>query len=150
MGESMNEKLSKYRTGKMIDILTISSENEEFLEKISELSGETITLCDQCGTCSGGCPMVAEMDITPSQMMRMTQLGQKEILDTKAMWLCASCYTCTVRCPRGLDLSKVAEALRQIKLRQAIDYIDVKNIPENEISILPQIALVSGFRKFTG
>lgn len=134
----------------MIDKLIISSENEEFLDKISELSGEAITLCDQCGICSGSCPMVYEMDITPSQMMRMVQLGQKKVLESKAMWLCASCFTCTVRCPRGLDLSKVAEALRQIKLRQAIDYIDIKNIPENEVSILPQIALVSAFRKFTG
>ncbi len=150
MVEGLSNKNNKYKTGKMIDIVTISSENEEFLEKISELSGEIITLCDQCGTCSGGCPLVSEMDITPSQMMRMTQLGQREILDTKAMWLCASCYTCTVRCPRGLDLSRVAEALRQIKLRQAIDYIDIKKIPEDEISTLPQIALVSGFRKFTG
>ena len=140
----------KYESGKMINKLIISSENEEFLAKITELSGEAITLCDQCGTCSGGCPMVSEMDITPSQMMRMVQLGQRGVLESKVMWLCASCFTCTVRCPRDLDLSKVAEALRQVKLRQAIDYLDIKNIPEDEISILPQIALVSGFRKFTG
>lgn len=130
--------------------LVISSENEEFLDKIRELSGEVITLCDQCGTCSGSCPMVSEMDITPSQMMRMVQLGQKEVLECKALWLCASCFTCTVRCPRGLDLSKVAEALRQVTLRQAIDHVDIKAIPTDELVALPQIALVSGMRKFTG
>ncbi|RKY83228.1 disulfide reductase [candidate division KSB1 bacterium] len=94
--------------------------------------------------------MVSEMDITPSQMMRMVQLGQMEVMDTKAMWICASCFACTVRCPRGLDLAKVAEALRQVKLREAIDHIDIKKIPEDEIRRLPQIALVSSFRKFTG
>ena len=134
----------------MITKIIISSENEEFLAKISQLSGQVITLCDQCGVCSGSCPMISEMDITPSQMMRMVQLGQKDVLDSKVMWLCASCFTCTVRCPRGLDLSKVAEALRQVKLRQAIDHIDIKAIPKDELSILPQIALVSAFRKFTG
>jgi heterodisulfide reductase subunit C len=130
--------------------LVISSENEDFLARISEVSGQVITLCDQCGTCSGSCPMVAEMDVTPSQMMRMVQLGQSEVLKTKAMWLCASCFTCTVRCPRGLDLSRVAEALRQMTLRQAIDHININDIPKDELVSLPQIALVAGMRKFTG
>lgn len=94
--------------------------------------------------------MVDGMDITPAQMMRLVQLGRREVLESKAMWICASCFACTVRCPRGLDLSKVAEALRQIQLRQAIDHIDIKSIPKDEIERLPQIALVSGCRKFTG
>ena len=130
--------------------LVISSENEEFLAKISEMSGQVVTLCDQCGTCSGSCPMVSEMDITPSQMMRMVQLGQSDVLDTRAMWYCASCFTCTVRCPRGLDLAKVAEALRQVRLRRAEDHIKINKIPTEELVRLPQIALVAGMRKFTG
>ena len=130
--------------------LVISSENEEFLARVCELSGQVVTLCDQCGTCSGSCPMVVEMDVTPSQMMRMVQLGQSEVLETKAMWYCASCFTCTVRCPRGLDLSRVAEALRQLTLRQAIDHININEIPRDELVGLPQIALVAGMRKFTG
>ena len=134
----------------MPKMIKITSENVDFLKKVENLSGQVITICDQCGVCSGSCPMISEMDITPSEMMRMVQLGQSEVLDTKAMWLCASCFACTVRCPRGLDLSKVAEALRQVKLRKAIDYIDIKAIPKDELSILPQIALVSACRKFTG
>jgi heterodisulfide reductase subunit C2 len=130
--------------------VVITSKNVNFLKKVTELSAQPITRCDQCGVCSGSCPMVDEMDITPSQLMRMVQLGQEEVLGSKAMWLCASCYTCTVRCPRGLDVSKVAEALRQITLRKAIDHIDIKKIPKDEIKKLPQIALVSAFRKFTG
>jgi len=130
--------------------MIISSEHEEFVRKVSDLSGETVTLCEQCGTCSGGCPVVGEMDITPSQMMKMTQLGLKDVLAAKTIWVCASCYTCTIRCPRGLDVSKVAEALRQIILRQAIDHIDIKAIPKEELEQLPQIAMVSACRKFTG
>jgi len=134
----------------MIKKLKISNKNQEFLAKVEELSGEIITKCDQCGICSGSCPMVSEMDITPSQMMRMVQLGESEVMESKAMWLCASCFACTVRCPRGLDLSRVAEALRQMKLRKAIDHIDIKKLPEDEMERLPQIALISGMRKFTG
>ncbi len=134
----------------MTSRLVISSENEEFLARVNELSGQVITLCDQCGICSASCPMIDEMDVTPSQMMRMVQLGQSEVLKTKAMWLCASCFTCTVRCPRGLDLSRVAEALRQTTLRQASDHININAIPRDELAALPQIALVAGMRKFTG
>ena len=134
----------------MIHKIVLTSDNVDFLNKISELSDQIITKCDQCGICSGSCPMVAEMDITPSQMMRMVQLGQQEVMESKVMWVCASCFACTVRCPRGLDLSRVAEALRQVTLIQAIDYIDIENIPDDEIERLPQIALVSGGRKFTG
>jgi len=134
----------------MANRLMISTGNEEFLERISEMSGQIITLCEQCGVCSGSCPMVSEMDTTPSQMMRMVQLGQSEVLRAKTIWLCASCFTCTVRCPRGLDLSKVAEALRQVILRQAVDHIDIKALPRDELVELPQIALVAGMRKFTG
>jgi heterodisulfide reductase subunit C len=115
--------------------IVISEENEEFLARVTEISDQVITRCDQC--------------ITPSQMMRMVQLGQSEVLKTKALWFCASCFTCTVRCPRGLDLSRVAEALRQIVLRQAVDHIKISEIPRDELVSLPQIALVAGMRKFT-
>jgi heterodisulfide reductase subunit C len=134
----------------MINKLVITSRNEEFLRRIVELSGETITVCEQCGTCSGGCPLVLEMDVTPAEMMRMVQLGQEEVAETRTIWLCASCFSCTVKCPRGLDPSKVAEALRQLSLRKAIDHIDIMNIPADEMDKLPQIALVSAFRKLTG
>jgi heterodisulfide reductase subunit C len=134
----------------MAGTVVITSKNEAFLKKIVALSAEAITVCDQCGTCSGSCPMIHEMDVTPSQLMRMVQLGQSETLDTKTMWVCASCFACTVRCPRGLDVSKVAEALRQVTLRRSVDHLDIRNIPDDELAELPQIALVSAFRKLTG
>jgi len=133
-----------------VNKVVISDESEKFLKKISELSGQVITLCDQCGVCSGSCPMILDMDISPSMMMRKVQLGQQEILENKTPWICASCFTCTVRCPRGLDLSKVAEALRQVKLRKSIDSINISTLPEEELIQLPQIALVGCFRKCTG
>ncbi|HET6478072.1 MAG TPA: hypothetical protein VFF92_03230, partial [Dehalococcoidales bacterium] len=61
----------------------------------------------------------------------------------------ASCFTCTVRCPRGVDLGKVMEAIRLITLRKNVDYVGVSDIPRDTIGELPQIALVSSFRKHT-
>jgi heterodisulfide reductase subunit C len=134
----------------MAQKIALTSENEEFLARIVEISGQEILACEQCGTCSAGCPMIGAMDVTPSQMMRMIQLGQREVMETKAMWLCASCYTCTVRCPRGLDLSKVAEAARQLTLREGVDRIDIGKIPEEDKKRLPAIAVISSLRKMTG
>ena len=134
----------------MANKIALTSENEEFLARIVEISGQEILTCEQCGTCSAGCPLITAMDVTPSQMMRIVQLGQSEVTETKAMWLCASCYTCTVRCPRGLDLSKVAEAARQMTLREGVDRIDVRKISEEDMLKLPAIAVISSLRKMTG
>lgn len=134
----------------MVRKIKLQAKNREFCRKISELSGEVVMLCEQCGTCTGSCPMLAEMDITPSQMVRLVQLGQEVVLEHKTFWVCASCYTCTVRCPRGIDPAKIAEALRQVKLRQAIDYIQIDEIAPEEAKKLPAVALVAAFRKLTG
>jgi heterodisulfide reductase subunit C len=122
----------------------------EFVKKIEELSGEDLSSCYQCGRCSGGCPSSAFMDLIPNQIMRFTQLGMKEeVLNCKTIWLCASCFTCVIRCPKGVDLAKVMEAIRQLVLRQNIDYIEPREISKEEIIQLPQVAVVSCFRKFT-
>jgi heterodisulfide reductase subunit C len=54
-----------------------------------------------------------------------------------------------VRCPRGIDITKVMEALRLTKLRQNVNHIEPSNLQPEEIIDLPQIAMVSGFRKMT-
>ncbi len=134
----------------MIKRIVLSSHNNEFSEEVIKISGVPVTACDQCGVCSGSCPFTLEMDITPSNMMRMVQLGIQEVMETNSMWICASCFNCMTRCPRGLDLSKVAEALRQISLRKAIDKIKINEIDEEEVKKLPPIAVVGSFRKLTG
>ncbi len=90
------------------------------------------------------------MDPLPRQIMRLVQLGLEEKLAiSKTFWLCATCLTCTVRCPRGVDVSRVMEALRLLTLRKNIDFVEPSKIDPETIAELPQIALVSGFRKLT-
>ena len=58
------------------------------------------------------------MDISPNRVMRMAQLGMKDDLTaSSAIWLCAGCETCATRCPRGVGLSKVMDACRQIAVK---------------------------------
>lgn len=122
----------------------------EFVKKIEDLSGQDLSGCYQCGRCSGGCPSAPFMDPLPNQVMRLAQLGMKEeVLGCKTIWLCACCFTCLIRCPKGIDLAKVMEAFRQLLLRQNVDYIDPYKLSKSEVVELPQIALVSSFRKLT-
>ncbi len=134
----------------MTHVINLTDKNEEFTRKVNELTGDMISLCEQCGICSTSCPVAEEMDIPPSEIMRLVQIGDERVLETKAIWVCASCYTCTVRCPRGVDLSKVTEALRQMNLRTNVNYLDIDHLDPKEVEELPAIALVSAMRKYTG
>ncbi len=123
---------------------------DPFVAKVEELSGQNLLVCYQCGKCSAGCPAVDEMDILPNQIIRFAQLGLKEeLLGSRAIWVCASCMTCNVRCPKGINIAEVIEALRQILLRQREDHVKVEELKPSERGDVPPIALISNFRKFT-
>jgi heterodisulfide reductase subunit C len=123
----------------------------EFVRKVKELSGENLQSCYQCGMCSGVCPAASNMDLSPRQVIELARLGmQEEIAESKTVWICATCLACTVNCPRGFDLSKLMEAIRLLTLRKNVDHIRPEDISPQERCELPQIAMVSGLRKFTG
>jgi len=120
----------------------------ELLERILKISGENTFACYQCGKCSGGCPLVEDMDITPNQMLKMVQLDDKDVLKSETPWICASCLNCTAVCPRGVNVAGVMEALRLISLRKGVNRVDLRNV--EEIERMPQILLVAAARKATG
>jgi len=123
---------------------------DPFVLKVQELSGQNLLACYQCGKCSAGCPAVSEMDILPNQIIRYAQLGFKEeLLESRTIWICESCFMCNSRCPKGINIAEVIEALRQILLRKRKDHLEVGKLSGNEIEDVPPIALISSMRKFT-
>jgi len=123
---------------------------DQFVTKVEELSGQKLLACYQCGKCSAGCPAVSQMDILPNQIIRFAQLGLKdELLQSKSIWVCASCLTCNSRCPKGIKIAEVMEALRLILLRKKKDYVRISELSAEEKERVPAIALISNFRKFT-
>ena len=130
-------------------ILRMQPENKIFKQKVGELSGENVDLCFQCGACSSGCPLTEEMDYLPSKIIRLVQLGLEEVLDSKTIWICTTCFNCEVRCPRGIDIANVMEALRQIVLRSKYNRVSLDELTQEELRELPQIALVCNQRKMT-
>ena len=133
--------------------LKISRENikNSLVDKIEEISGQNVFDCYQCGICSSGCPVTDYMDFPPNQVIRLAQLGcVDEILSSRTIWICSTCLQCSTRCPKGIEVAKVMEALRTINLRQRGGTLKPEDISPEELKDLPQIALVSAFRKLTG
>ena len=59
--------------------------------------------------------------ITPAQILRLVQLGQKDtLLHSSAIWLCIGCETCGTRCPNEIHAGAVIDALRQIALARSV------------------------------
>ena len=83
-------------------------------EPISGIGALGASLCFSCHKCSSGCPVVEDMDIAPHQVIGMVGAGlEGEVLGSSAIWLCTGCQTCTTRCPNGVDVASVIEALKQ-------------------------------------
>jgi heterodisulfide reductase subunit C len=124
----------------------------DFVHEIEEISGQNILQCYQCGECSSGCPVSAEMDVLPNQVIRFIQLGQEDaVLAAESPWVCASCYMCYVRCPKDVGVAQIMEAVRLVHLREAThgDHFNIRDLPEEARARLPPIALISCARKFS-
>jgi len=119
------------------------------VQRVESISGQHVLECNQCGKCSAGCPVAASMDMLPNQVIRLVQMGLDDALDAQAIWMCASCLTCVTRCPKGVDLPRVMEALRQIHLRRGDELLSPDDLPPRLVADLPPMALIAGFRKMS-
>jgi heterodisulfide reductase subunit C len=92
-----------------------------FVEQVSEMSQQNVSRCYYCLRCSAGCPATPFMEYTPAQILRLVQLGQKDLLlRSSAIWLCIGCETCGTRCPNEIHAGAVIDALRQMALAQQV------------------------------
>ena len=129
--------------------ISIDKVRGQFVQQVEEISGQDLLACNQCGKCSSGCPVAFVMDILPSGVIRLAQLGLEEALEADTIWYCASCQTCLSRCPRGVDLPRVMEALRQIVLRDRGDRLSPVDISDEVLEEAPQLAVIGILRKHT-
>lgn len=131
-------------------VLTDRTTDMDFIGKIQEISGQNFKTCMQCGTCSTVCPVNESTDLTPRQMIHYLQFGLSDlVVGSNMAWMCASCYICELRCPRGLDIPRIVEAVRLLTLRTNKNYREPFEVEKELIDEMPQVALVSSFRKHT-
>jgi heterodisulfide reductase subunit C len=93
----------------------------DLANEIQRRSGTAVLACFQCHKCSTGCPIGPDMDLLPSQIMRLVQFGaEADVLESRAIWLCASCEACTTRCPQGIDIAGVMDMLRMLAVERKV------------------------------
>jgi heterodisulfide reductase subunit C len=98
---------------------TIALSDAAFLHTVQQRSGTPVSACFQCHKCTTGCPLGPDMDLAPSQVLRLVHLGAaEEVLQSQAIWLCASCEACTTRCPMAIDVAAVMDALRMLAVQR--------------------------------
>ncbi len=89
----------------------ILEQEAEFSKRVGEISGEMLSLCYQCGTCTASCPM----GVPVRRLIHSSQLGLKDFtLSNSGFWNCATCKLCETTCPRGVRITDILHALRVI------------------------------------
>jgi len=95
----------------------------------AEVGGEDITRCFTCGSCTNRCP-IREVDekYNPRKINRMAMLGmKKEVFRSEFVWLCSAHLTCSERCPQGVNIGAIANAVRNIAIREGYYSLDPSN-----------------------
>lgn len=128
--------------------ISMATVRGEFVRQVESISGQSLIACNQCGKCSAGCPVAFGMEYLPSQVIRLAQLGLEDVLDSPTIWTCAACLTCVSRCPKGIDLPRVMEAMRIIYMERHGAQMDAETMPPELVGEAPQLAIIGSFRKF--
>ena len=96
-----------------------SRASRNLLETVQEMSGVDLSICYQCRKCSSGCAVAGLAASPPSEMIRRLQLGAgNELLNNDLIWICVSCEICFARCPMGIDMVAVMDALRALAVER--------------------------------
>jgi heterodisulfide reductase subunit C len=94
----------------------MSTLNPNFKKEIAgPPDGSELQNCYLCGTCTAGCP-VAELDpdYSPRTIMRLSLLGEEDLLGSGEIWKCSQCSKCTAHCPQNARPSDVIKAVRAL------------------------------------
>lgn len=129
------------------------------MEEILDQRHISVQKCYQCGKCSAGCPVSADMDYPPSVIMRMVQTEKKAMeekaLRSETIWLCVTCETCSTRCPMEIDIPGVMDFLRERSLKKSMTNPKAKNIIKfhrafldsiNQTGRLSEVGLVADYK----
>jgi heterodisulfide reductase subunit C len=132
---------------------------DALIDRVAEISGVDLGKCYQCKKCTSGCPVAELAKNPPSEIMRRLHLGAgDELLDSDILWMCVSCETCSARCPMGLEVASVMDALRKLALEKGAKK-GIGNVPLFNRAFLKtveifgrsyEIAMIAAYKMGTG
>ena len=119
-------------------------------EEILRISGVNPKKCMRCGKCTGTCPAYDEMEFHPHEIVDMIDRGETApLLASESLVRCLSCMACSERCPRGVEPSKLVEAVCTVRQRSGGgQMLSPDGIPARLDDDMPQQLLVSAMRKY--
>ena len=120
-------------------------------ETILRVSGVNPKKCMKCGKCSGACPNYDAMEYHPHQFVSMVDRGDiAPLMKSESLYMCLTCLNCLERCPRGVEPSRLIEAVRLMVIRQqGMNRLKPDMLPDLIDDDMPQQALVSALRKLS-
>ncbi|MGQ9556756.1 MAG: 4Fe-4S dicluster domain-containing protein [Desulfurispora sp.] len=90
-----------------------------FLEDVRTRSKQPVELCFQCQKCASGCSIAEHADLYPNQVLRLIQLeDQDRVFNSSMIWMCTGCETCGARCPNGIKISEIMDALKEMAIER--------------------------------
>ncbi|MBW1767375.1 MAG: (Fe-S)-binding protein [Deltaproteobacteria bacterium] len=96
------------------------------------MNGETlsrVSMCMQCGTCTGSCP---ESGLTPFNIRMLVRKNQLQRgIDKSIPWLCTSCGECTLRCPRDVKPLEMIIDIRSAFVEKGQIPVSIQKALEN-------------------
>ncbi len=98
--------------------LLLNELDSNFKYRIVEKMGDgSFMNCFACGSCTASCPVRhLNEQYNPRRLVRMAILGMKEeVYRSEFVWLCSYHSTCLNRCPQGVNIGEVCNAVVQIK-----------------------------------
>ena len=92
-------------------------------EILEEPGGEQFLECWSCGTCAATCLVRRyEPGFNPRVVLHKAGLGMREeVLSSAEIWQCSACDACYPRCPKGIHISDVMKAIRNIAIRSGYE-----------------------------
>lgn len=83
-------------------------------EIIKREGGEQLLKCFGCSDCAASCPVrFFDDQYNPRKIIRLTILGMKNmVISSPFLWLCAHCHACTERCPQGIPVAELINAIK--------------------------------------
>lgn len=96
----------------------VANESWDLSRELQGITGENVMLCDLCQRCTLVCPTAYAMGMKPHELMGSIQRGEVQaIYWSGAIWLCISCEACNACCPKGINILRVIEGLREMARR---------------------------------
>jgi len=73
-----------------------------------------LSVCIQCGMCTGGCPVKFRSPLNMRRLVRETFFtGNPSVLFKRPeLWACTTCSTCSLRCPAGVKNVELIMGIR--------------------------------------